>query len=63
MQSVLVFVKHKRLRVAPGRPYANVTPNSANKLITQFKAPHTSSECKILVVISKSLTFPGGSKF
>jgi hypothetical protein len=28
------------------------TPNSFNKLFTQFKAPYTSSECKILNVIS-----------
>jgi len=42
-----------------GRPHIKVTPNSANKLFTQFKAPYTSSECKILDVISKSLTFAG----
>jgi len=38
-----------------------VYPNRANKLSTQFKAPYTSSECKILDVISKPLTFAGNS--
>ena len=33
----------------------------ANKLPTQFKAPYTSFECKILDVISKALTFAGNS--
>ena len=46
-----------------GRPHAIVTPNSANKLFTQIKAPYTSSECKIRVVISKTLTFSGDSAF
>ena len=36
-----------------GRPRANPPPNRANKLPTQFKAPNTSSECRILDVISK----------
>jgi len=34
-----------------------VDPNCANKLSTQFKAPYTSSECKVLEVISEPLTF------
>jgi len=38
-------------------PTPKVTPNSANKLSTQFKAPYTSSQCKILDVISIPLTF------
>jgi hypothetical protein len=40
-----------------------VDPNCANKLCTQFKAPCTSSECKILGVIFKPLTFAGNSAF
>ena len=40
-----------------GRPRAKVTPNRANKLFTQSKAPYTSSECKILDFVSNSLTF------
>ena len=32
------------------RPHAKVTPNSANRLFTQFKAPYASSECKILIM-------------
>jgi len=38
-------------------------PHRANKLFTQFKAPYTSPECKILDVISKPLTFAGNSAF
>jgi hypothetical protein len=34
-----------------------VDPNCANKLSTRFKAPYTSSEYKVLDVISKTLTF------
>ena len=34
-----------------------VTPNSANKLFTQFKDPSTSSECKVLDFTNKLLTF------
>jgi len=40
-----------------------VDPNCANKLSTYFKAPYTSSECKILNVISKPLTFAENSAF
>ena len=49
--------------VSAGRPRASPPPNRANKLSTQFKAPFTSSECKILDVISKHLTFAGNSAF
>jgi len=38
-------------------------PNRANKLPTQFKAPYTSFECKILDIISKPLSFAGNSAF
>ena len=44
-------------------PVPQITPDRANKLFTQFKAPYTSSECKILGVISKPLTFAGNSAF
>ena len=37
-------------------PTPKVTPNSANKLFTQLKAPSTSSECKILNFMYKPLT-------
>ena len=41
-----------------------VYPNCAYKLSTQFKAPYTSSECKILYdIISEPLTFAGNSAF
>ena len=40
-----------------------VEPNCANKLSTQLKAPYTSTECKILDVILKPLTFAGNSAF
>jgi hypothetical protein len=40
-----------------------VDPNCANKLSTQFKAPYTSSGCKIFGVISKPLTLAGNSAF
>jgi len=46
-----------------GRPTPKVTPNNANKLFTQFKAPSTSSKCKKLDFISKPLTFAGNSAF
>ena len=46
-----------------GRPHSKVTPNSANKLFTQFKATFTSSECKIFDVISETLTFAGDTAF
>ena len=48
---------------ASGHPHAKATPNSANKLLTQFKAPSTSSECKILDFISKPLTIDENSAF
>jgi len=35
---------------ALGRPRATPPPNRANKLPTQFTAPYTSYECKILDV-------------
>ena len=37
--------------------------NRANRLPTQFKAPYTLSECKLLDVISKPWTFAGNSEF
>ena len=40
-----------------------VDPNCANKLSTQFKAPYTSSECKVRNVKSKPLTFAGNLAF
>jgi len=46
-----------------GRSHTKVSPNSANKLSTQSKAPYTSSKCKILDVIPKPLTFAGNSAF
>ena len=45
----------KCVLIVIGRPRAKPPSNGANKLFTQFKAPHTSSQCKILDVISKSL--------
>jgi hypothetical protein len=47
------------IRSSPCKP----PPNTANKLPTQFKALYTSSECKILDVISKPLTCAGNSAF
>ena len=38
-----------------------VDPNCANKLSTQFKAPNTSPECKVLDMKFKPLTFAGNS--
>jgi hypothetical protein len=47
-----------------GRPRAKPPPNRVNKLPIQFKAPYSSSECKILYdIISEPLTFAGNSAF
>jgi hypothetical protein len=58
-----VYIVYLYGRILMVTPTPEVTPNSANKLPTQFKAPYSSSECKILDVISKPLTFAGNSAF
>jgi len=54
---------HRMYVYTMGCPHEQTPPASLTWLSTQFKAPYTSSECKILYVMSKPLTTTGNSVF
>jgi hypothetical protein len=61
-ENFITFLSKQFLSCHRSSPWL-VDPNCANKLSTCFKAPYTSSEYKVLDVISKTLTFARNSAF